>query len=127
MPQLAKLNGVELAAHLNARAFDQAFPRPNERCLYFMIVGPASAWLLALATQAAMPAGWWNPGSLSFALLWSVLFWRFVILPKQRRALRDILHECGHCPACGYDLRASPERCPECGASTGKSAENSQV
>jgi hypothetical protein len=48
----------------------------------------------------------WMPGLLLVAPLSTVT--RVV----RRRFRRPV----GHCRNCGYDLRATPDRCPECGA-----------
>jgi hypothetical protein len=57
------------------------------------------------------------PGSIDSALGYEA--WWLVILAMMTwtagrwigREYRDV----GLCPACGYDLRATPDRCPECG------------
>lgn len=50
-----------------------------------------SDWLLVLAT-AILPGLWLLHGCIQRGL-----------------------HRVGSCPDCGYDLRATPDRCPECG------------
>jgi hypothetical protein len=58
---------------------------------------------------------------------WTVPYWVLVLVASayplllvvgrtRGRAARARVRN-GQCPSCGYDLRASPERCPECGRS----------
>jgi len=71
-----------------------------------------------------------NPGApprvAAKQIIWSVIvpYWQIALLlaiapvlslwsaTTKRRALRLTR---GQCPICGYDLRATPDRCPECG------------
>ena len=53
-------------------------------------------WGVTLAATAALPVIW---------LMCATLSWRRRVVCRTRNL----------CPRCGYDLRASAERCPECG------------
>jgi hypothetical protein len=66
-----------------------------------MFIGAVTLWYVADATLRF--AGLVVAGVVGIAIAqarWS----------ENRRRARV-----GLCPQCGYDLRASPERCPECG------------
>jgi hypothetical protein len=52
----------------------------------------------------------------SLVLLSGVLPMRPVVKAMVNRSRRRFRKGAGLCPSCGYDLRASPEQCPECGA-----------
>ena len=71
--------------------------------------GPVDVFGAATATLngAGIVVPLWLPLMLSAAV--PVGF----VTARVRRACRSRL---GHCPTCGYDVRVSPERCPECGA-----------
>ena len=72
--------------------------------------------------------GWWRQFILqtvavSSARIWIVPLWIIALPWAIVPAWRTIGHLCsrrpqqGLCPACGYDLRATLDRCPECGTS----------
>jgi hypothetical protein len=56
----------------------------------------------------------WGGGRLVVSIpLWLPILMLAVLLIRQwRRARRP---KSGQCSRCGYDIRASPDRCPECG------------
>jgi hypothetical protein len=72
-------------------------------------ISPANDPTAAPFFELVAPWYWLVLFTAVLPLTWTGLF--FTRRYRRGRALK--LHLC---PACGYDLRATPDRCPECGA-----------
>jgi hypothetical protein len=73
------------------------------------------SWETKRKTPAGLPAG----GEHVFIVPWWFLAALTAVAPARAslRLLRRVRRERrGHCTSCGYDLRATEGRCPECGA-----------
>jgi len=61
----------------------------------------------------AIAIGFWNKPAFYLVALAIVTIPFAIKESSRRRRTRHV--DIGVCSSCGYDLRATPERCPECG------------
>lgn len=78
----------------------------------FLVGSTLTALTVDLAMSASIHEAWLARLVLMLGILLMgfAFLWTFRVETKRRQIARGV------CPSCGYDLRATPERCPECGA-----------
>jgi hypothetical protein len=114
LPRLPALTAEERAALVLplVRAYEQG--HPNSIVWHGVVVGTAYGLLLFLDAFRGVPA------IAQFVVIMALQFvghWgRALLIGRQiHHAIRVDLRAAGRCTSCGYDLRATPSRCPECG------------
>jgi hypothetical protein len=90
-------------------AYGDGYARADRVNAWAGVLPKQPGWVWPLGWEIRIPHGYViavTAFAAALALLPSLKSWR----RARRRARRN------RCAACGYDLRATPDRCPECGA-----------
>jgi hypothetical protein len=78
-------------------------------------------WTILFTILAALVRN--SPAAIDILILANAAVLLFLIrrdFRRRRQAREAAQAPSGLCPSCGYDLRATPNRCPECGLSLTK-------
>jgi hypothetical protein len=99
-----------------------AFAHVNVGTAVWFALAPITVPLffaMYLVAPGGLTSGYVATASYACAIVASYLFLRW--RAKQLRSKRK-----GKCAICGYDLRATPDRCPECGQPVAEARTTSQ-
>ena len=85
----------------------------------------AAFWLASIFLLGGSHTGFdllpeWTRRLISVLILPAGLVYFWMCDLRNPRWLQRARRNRGLCPACGYDLRATPDKCPECGAAPDK-------
>jgi hypothetical protein len=115
------------AGHMRQRTLHERVDPPA----YPIVAQPAETMLERFGFEVyfggRLPAGWYmsSPPRWSITLPYWAVSLATAAMPLTALvsvALRRGRSMRGLCPSCGYDLRATPDRCPECGTPASISA-----